>query len=54
MIRNPRTKRILSISLFIIGCVFILLAPEDAWLGVVLLSIGLGVEIGALIFRHRK
>ncbi|SFL71626.1 hypothetical protein [Nitrosomonas communis] len=54
MIRNPRTKRILSISLFILGGVLIFLAPENAWVGVVLLSLGLGVEIAALILSHRK
>lgn len=54
MIRNPRTKRILSISLFILGGVLILLAPENAWFGVILLSLGVGVEIAALIFSHRK
>ena len=54
MIRNPRIKRVLSISLFVLGGVLILLAPDNAWIGVILLGIGLGVEIAALIFSHRK
>ncbi|MCO6427754.1 hypothetical protein [Nitrosomonas communis] len=54
MIRNPRTKRILSIPLFMLGGILILLAPENAWIGVILLSLGLAIEIAALIFSHRK
>ncbi|SFI51880.1 hypothetical protein [Nitrosomonas sp. Nm34] len=54
MIRIPRTKRILSISLFILGGVLIFLAPENAWVGVILLSLGLGIEIAALIVSHHK
>lgn len=54
MIKNPRTKRILSISLFILGGILILLAPENAWIGVILLSLGLAVEIAALIVSRRE
>lgn len=54
MIKSPRTKRVLSISLFILGGLLILLAPENAWIGVILLSLGLGIEIVALIISHRK
>jgi hypothetical protein len=45
MLNNPRTKRILSVSLLILGGVLIFLAPEDIWIGVVLFAIGLGIEV---------
>ena len=54
MNKNPRSKRILSIALLILGAVLIFFAPEDAWIGVVLLTLGLGIEIVGLILRHRK
>lgn len=54
MIRNLRIKRTLSISLFILGGVFIFLAPENAWAGVILLGLGLAVEIAAMLYSHRK
>ena len=54
MIKNSRTKRLLSIPLFIVGGVLILLAPDNAWIGIILLSLGLAIEIAALIISHRK
>ncbi len=54
MIKNPRSKRILSISLLVLGGVLIFLAPENAWIGAVLLVLGLGVEIAGLVLGHRK
>ncbi len=54
MIKNPRSKRILSISLLVLGGVLIFLAPENAWIGTILLVLGLGVEIAGLVIGHRK
>ncbi|MCX7184726.1 MAG: hypothetical protein NTW90_05760 [Nitrosospira sp.] len=54
MIKNPRSKRILSISLLVLGGVLIFLAPENAWIGLVLLVLGLGVEIAGVVLGHRK
>ncbi|MDO8438439.1 MAG: hypothetical protein Q7S69_09860 [Nitrosomonadaceae bacterium] len=54
MIKNPRSKRILSISLLVVGGVLVFLAPENAWIGAVLLALGLGVEIAGLVLGHRR
>jgi len=54
MIKNPRSKRILSTSLFVLGGVLIFLAPENAWIGAVLLALGLSVEIAGVVLGHRK
>ena len=54
MIKNPRSKRILSISLLVLGGVLIFLAPENAWIGVILLVLGLGVEMAGLVLGHRR
>ncbi|MBA4141859.1 MAG: hypothetical protein H0X43_02405 [Nitrosospira sp.] len=54
MIRNPRTKRILSVSLLVLGGVLMFLAPENFWIGAVLFALGLGVEIVGLVLAHRK
>lgn len=51
---NPRNKRTLSVVFLILGAVLIFFAPENAWIGVVLLTLGLGIEIVGLILRHRK
>jgi hypothetical protein len=54
MLNNPRTKRILSVSLLILGGVLIFLAPEDIWIGVVLFAIGLGIEVAGVVLGHRS
>ena len=54
MIKNPRTKRILSISLLSLGGILMFLAPEDIWIGAILFALGLAVEIAGLILGHRK
>ena len=50
----PRSKRILSVTFLILGAVLIFFAPEDAWIGVVLLTLGFGIETIGLVLRHRK
>ena len=53
MIRNPRTKRLLSISLLILGGLLMLFAPDNIWMGALLFIIGIGVEIAGLVLAHR-
>ena len=54
MIRNPRTKRFLSVTLLILGGVLMFLAPENIWIGALLFALGIGVEIVGLVLGHRK
>lgn len=52
--KYPHIKRIFSIVLIIIGAVLIFFAPENAWIGVVFFTLGLGIEIVGLVLRHHK
>lgn len=54
MIRNPRTRRGLSVSLLVLGGVLVFLAPEDIWLGVLLLALGLGLEVVGVLTGHPR
>jgi hypothetical protein len=54
MIKSPRTKRILSVSLLSLGGILMFLAPADIWIGAILFALGLGVEIAGLVLGHRK
>jgi Zn-dependent membrane protease YugP len=54
MIRNPRAKRILSISLLILGGMLMFFAPENIWIGAILFTLGVGFEIVGLVLRRRK
>lgn len=54
MIRNPRTRRFLSLLLVILGLVLMLFAPENIWIGAILFALGLGMEAAGLVLRHRK
>jgi drug/metabolite transporter (DMT)-like permease len=52
MIRNPRSRRLLSLALLVLGGIFLFLAPEDIWIGVLLLVLGAAVELlGAVMHR---
>ena len=51
MITNPRTKRILSISLLVLGGMLMFFAPENIWIGAILFALGVGVEIAAWCSR---
>ena len=52
MIKNPRTRRALSLALMIGGGVLIFLAPEDIWIGVLLLGLGVALELVGAMFRQ--
>jgi hypothetical protein len=54
MIRNPRTKRLLSVVLLILGAMLMFFAPENIWIGAILFAVGLGLEIAGLVLGHRK
>jgi hypothetical protein len=53
MIRNPQTKRTLSIPLLVLGALLMLLAPENIWIGVLLFCVGAGVELAGLVLARR-
>jgi Na+/phosphate symporter len=53
MIRNPRTKRLLSVPLLILGGLLMFFAPENIWMGALLFLLGAGVEIAGLVLAHR-
>ena len=54
MVRNPRIKRILSISLLVLGGILMFFAPENIWIGALLFALGVGVEIASLVLAHRN
>ncbi len=54
MVRNPRIKRILSISLLVLGGILMFFAPENIWIGALLFALGVGVEIAGLVLAHRN
>ena len=54
MTLRVRTKRILSISLMIIGGILMFFAPENIWIGALLFILGLGIEIAGLMLGHNK
>jgi Na+/phosphate symporter len=52
MIKNPRIRRTISIILLIVGGIFMFLAPQNAWIGFVLVGIGLLLEFISYGLRH--
>lgn len=54
MIKNPRTRRILSLGLLVLGGVMLLLAPANVWAGAVLVALAIALEIAGAVLGHRK
>lgn len=53
MIKNPRTRRTLSLVLLVLGGLMLFLAPPNEWAGAVLVALAILLEIvGAVL--HRK
>lgn len=48
MIRNRRTRRIVSACLLVLGGALMLFAPEQVWAGAVLLALGVLLELVAI------
>jgi len=54
MIRNPRTRRVLSLVLIVMGGLLIFLAPEDIWIGTLLLGLGVALEVAGVLMQRRS
>lgn len=53
MVRNVRLRRIVATCLAAAGAAMLLLAPRNAWLGIVLIALGLALEVIGMNLRHR-
>lgn len=53
MIRNPRTRRTLSLVLMALGGLLLFLVPEDIWIGTLLLGLGVALEIAGILMQRR-
>lgn len=52
--KNPRTRRPVSFGLLILGGVLLFLAPENAWLGLVFVGLGILLEVAGIMLAHRS
>lgn len=53
MIRNVRVRRTLAAGLAAAGGALLLLAPHNAWVGILLIVAGLALEVIGMNLRHR-
>lgn len=53
MTRNPRTRRTLSLALMALGGLLLFLAPEDIWIGTLLLGLGAALEAAGTLMQRR-
>jgi hypothetical protein len=53
MIKNPRTRRALSLILIALGGLLLFLAPADIWIGTLLLCLGAAVEVAGMLMHRR-
>ncbi|MFZ5594037.1 MAG: hypothetical protein ACOY4D_07230 [Pseudomonadota bacterium] len=54
MIRNPRTRRIISFALVTLGGVLMFFAPEtEEWAGMAVLALGVLIEIIGISIEHK-
>ena len=52
MIKNPRTRRRLSLGLFAAAGFLLLLAPENAWVSLVFAGLGIVLEVFGVKVSH--
>ena len=52
MIKNPRTRRQVSMGLFAAAALLFLLAPENAWISLVFAGLGILLEIFGVRMAH--
>lgn len=52
MIKNPRTRRRLSLGLLAAAGVLFLLAPENAWISLVFAAVGILLEVFGVRMGH--
>jgi drug/metabolite transporter (DMT)-like permease len=54
MITNPRIRRALALLLLVLGGVLLFLAPENIWIGVLLLALGMALEAAGTLMQRRS
>ena len=52
MIKNSRTRRRVSLGLLASGAALLLLAPENAWIGLGFVALGLLLEVLGIRLGH--
>ncbi|MGX2039530.1 hypothetical protein ACWJKU_05260 [Methylocaldum sp. MU1018] len=52
MLKNPRIRRRVSLGLLATGGVLFLLAPENAWIGLIFAGLGVLLEVLGIALRH--
>ncbi|MBS1213600.1 MAG: hypothetical protein H6R26_2217 [Proteobacteria bacterium] len=54
LIKNTRTRRMVSLSLVALGGVLLFLAPEGVLFGWILLLLGIGLELVGITLGHHE
>ncbi len=52
MLKKRRTRRVLALSLVVLGGVLMFLAPP-IWAGLVVLAVGVAVELAGIALEHQ-
>jgi len=51
---NNRIRRVFSIALMVAGGVLIFLAPENVWIGIVMVLLGVAMEALGILLAHQR
>jgi drug/metabolite transporter (DMT)-like permease len=54
MTRHPRLRRALSFIAMAAGAILILFAPDNAWVGIVMVILGAAIELLGIVLRHKR
>jgi len=52
MLKNRRVRRVLAISLVVLGGLLMALAPE-IWEGLLVFALGVGIELAGIAMEHK-
>lgn len=54
MTRHPRLRRVFSVVAMVAGAILIFLAPDNAWLGIAMVLLGVAIELLGIVLRHPR
>jgi drug/metabolite transporter (DMT)-like permease len=54
MTRHSQLRRIFSVVAMVAGAILIFLAPDNAWVGIAMVLLGVAIELLGIILRHRR
>jgi len=54
MTRHSQLRRVFSVVAMVAGAILIFLAPNNAWVGIAMILLGVAIELLGIVLRHPR